>query len=256
MRNKKTQTDEFWNRRAAQAESRAEVNISDTVQRDHELEFVLEQLAPTDRVLEVGCGNGYVTNILRERVAHVDAFDFAENMIAAARDGYGERNNRFFHDSALSMDHAGEDYDAAVCIRVLINLADLDEQKIAIRNIAGRLRPGGRLILVEGFRDGFEALSKVRTAAGLSPLRPAPINFYSSLAELMPEILEHFAVANTWHSGLFDLLTRVVHPLVNGEDAAQGPGSFHASIAPLLSAFDGIDLAGYARLHGFCLIRK
>ena len=79
--NVKSETDKHWNERARSMMDAAKVNIDDTVQRDLELEFVFKNIDRGSRLLEVGCGNGYVTWQLRERVAHVDAFDFAENMV-------------------------------------------------------------------------------------------------------------------------------------------------------------------------------
>src|SRR4051812_2828320 len=117
----KSDTDKHWNERAQNVSDAAKVNIDDTVQRDLELEFVFKNLDRGARLLEVGCGNGYVTQQLRDRVAFVDAFDFAENMIERGKQLYGETNNRFFHDSVLAPKNANGPYDIAVCIRVLIN---------------------------------------------------------------------------------------------------------------------------------------
>jgi len=97
----KSNTDRHWNDRALSESDDARVNIADTVQRDLELQFIFSQLPADAQVLEVGCGNGYVTRQLRERVRHVDAFDYAENMVARGRANYGETNNRFFHGSVL-----------------------------------------------------------------------------------------------------------------------------------------------------------
>ncbi len=94
----KSQTDLFWNSRTLQESDAAKINISDTVQRDHELQFVFRNLNDTMRILEIGCGNGYVTQQLRALVKHVNSFDYSENMIAFARNTFGEQNNRFFED--------------------------------------------------------------------------------------------------------------------------------------------------------------
>ena len=71
----KSNTDRHWNERALTESDDARVNIADTVQRDLELQVIFSQLPAAARVLEVGCGNGYVTRQLRERVRHVDGFD-------------------------------------------------------------------------------------------------------------------------------------------------------------------------------------
>lgn len=254
----KSATDEFWNQRPSDEKAAPKVNISDTVQRDHELQFIFKHVPTGARMIEIGCGNGYVSEQLRRRVAQLDSFDFAENMIAAAKQLYGETNNRFFHDSVLAPQHVESgSYDVALCVRVLINLRDLEEQKAAVQNMATMLKPGGKLILVEGFQEGFDEINRVRTSCGLEAAKPAPINFYSDLSDLLPAILEHFSVEDTWHSGLFDFLTRVVYPNLVGDANASGPGNFHASVEPLVRAYGGSSqLSNFARLHGFALVKK
>jgi SAM-dependent methyltransferase len=252
----KSETDKHWNERPRRESDAAKVNIDDTVQRELELGFVFRNLDRGARLLEVGCGNGYVTQQLRERVAFVDAFDYAENMIARGKELYGEKNNRFFHDSVLDPKNAKGPYDLAVCIRVLINLRDSKEQSTAIHNIANLLKPGGKLILIEGYREGFDAISSLRTSIGMPALKPAAINYYSALSEIMPVLQKHFVVADTFHTGLFDFLTRVVYPSLVGPDKAGQTGDFHSKIEPILHAYRGPDLASLARLHGFLLVRR
>lgn len=252
----KTGTDLHWNDRARSEADVAKVNIADTVQRDLELQFIFKHLGQGNRALEVGCGNGYVTSQLRERVAHVDAFDFSENMIARAKELYGERNNRFFHDSVLDPKVETASYDVAICVRVLINLQNLQEQAQAVRSMAKSLKTGGKLILVEGYQEGFEELSALREKAGLQPLKPAPINYYSRLSELLPVIHEHFAVADTFHTGMFDFLTRVIYPSLVGEASSGEPGEFHHKIEPVIRNDAGVEFARFARLHGFVLVKR
>jgi SAM-dependent methyltransferase len=252
----KSSTDTFWNTRAGSGLDVRKVNISDTVQRDFELKFIFENLLAGSRVLEVGCGNGYVSQQIRDKVAHLDAFDYAENMVEAAKKAYGEKNNRFFHDSVLAPKNLKGPYDAALCVRVLINLRDVEEQKLAVRNIANALRPGGRLILIEGYRDGFEEVSKLRQSVGLPALAPAKINFYSRLSDLLPAITEQFVIERTWHSGVFDFLTRIILPQLVGAEKASEGSEFHTKIEPVLHAFQGPDMANLARLHGFVLSRR
>jgi 2-polyprenyl-3-methyl-5-hydroxy-6-metoxy-1,4-benzoquinol methylase len=252
----KSSTDRYWNQRAVTERDPAKINMPDTVQRDFELTFVFKHLWPAARLAEIGCGNGYVTQQLRARVAHVDSFDYAENMIERARMTYGETNNRFFLDNVLDPKNIKGPYDAALCVRVLMKLRDLGEQKIALCNVAQMLRPGGRLILIEGFCDGFDALNSFRKTIGLAPLIPAAHNFYSYLAEILPTINEHFLVEQTWHTGLYDFLTRVVFPQLVGAENATRPGDFHSKIEPIVRANAWPDMARFARVHGFALARR
>jgi ubiquinone/menaquinone biosynthesis C-methylase UbiE len=252
----KTSTDLHWDHRARSEADIAKVNIADTVQRDLELQFIFKHLNSVNRVLEVGCGNGYVTSQLRDRAAHVDAFDFSENMISRAKELYGERNNRFFHDSVLDPRVENASYDTIICVRVLINLQNLEEQVTALHNMARLLKKGGKLILMEGFKDGFDELSSLRTKAGLEPLKPAAINYYSSLSEFLPSVMEQFAIADTFHTGMFDFLTRVIYPILVGTQNSGEPGEFHSKIEPVVRSDAGIEFTRFARLHGFALIKR
>ena len=253
----KSNTDRHWNERALTESDDARVNIADTVQRDLELQFIFSQLPADARVLEVGCGNGYVTRQLRERVRHVDAFDYAENMVARGRANYGETNNRFFHASVLDSNscEAGA-YDAIVCVRVLINLRDGREQASAIDNMAGWLKPGGKLILLEGYTDGFGALNELRRKCDLPDLVPAAINFYSSIAELKPVIERSFTIADEFHTGMFDFLTRVVYPRLVGPDQVGASDDFHRKIDIIARQYNPAAMQPLARVRGFALIKR
>jgi hypothetical protein len=115
------------------------------------------------------------------------------------------------------------EYRAIVRIRVRINLADLNEQRQAVKNMAAWLEPGGILILVEGFREGFDGLNELRQRIGMSEVTPAKMNFYSSLQDFMPILNEGFAITSQWHTDMFDFLTRIVYPALVGVDRASGP---------------------------------
>src|SRR5579859_4162215 len=182
----KTATDHHWNERASSVASDVEVNIMDVFQREFEYDYVCRYLKPHMRVLEVGCGNGFSTRRFRPLVEHVDAFDFAENMIERARSQVGETNNRFFHDNVLAPQQVRGPYDAVICVRVLINLANLEQQKQAVMNMKRWLKPAGILVLVEGFQEGFAELTRMRQKVGLPPVTPASINYYSSVDDLAP----------------------------------------------------------------------
>ena len=248
----KSETDEFWDYRALTEPDDAKVNIADTVQRDLELDFVLKHVPVDAKILEVGCGNGYLTErLLTGRSGHVDSFDFSENMIARARATVGQAFNRFFHGSVLEPGtcEAGH-YDVAICVRVLINLRNLGEQSLAIANIASWLRPGGKLILVEGFKDGFDALNHVRSRCDMPNLEPASINFYSWRHELWPAIDARFECVDEFHTGMFDFLTRVVYPRL------ERPDDFHHRIAAVARQFNPDTFGPLARVNGFALIKR
>jgi SAM-dependent methyltransferase len=252
----KTTTDLHWDTRSRTETDARKVNIADLTQRAIENDFVLPRITPTDDVLEAGCGNGYLTSEISRLARRVDAFDYSEGMVDAARAHHPAANVRFFVHSILDSSQIDRLYDTTVCVRVLINLANLDEQRSAVANLARWTKPGGTLLLVEGFVDGFEGLDAVRDKAGLPTLRPAKINFYSRVADLMPVITQHFELIERWNSGMYDLLTRVAFPLLVGPENAGQPSDFHEKVLPLARQIVAQDLARYARVHGFVLQKR
>lgn len=252
----KSATDIHWDERAVQETDAAAINIADVSQRELETDFLLKHLQVQNRILEVGCGNGFLTNVLRQHVAHVDAFDYSENMVAHALKHQGERNNRFFHDNVLAPTLWQGPYDSIVCVRVLINLRGLAEQKLAIDHMHAALKPGGKLMLIEGYLDGFGELNRLRESAGMQKLQPASINYYSPLAEVRAYLDPKFTTEAEFHTGSFDFLTRVVYPSLVGPENATGHSDFHQKVLSIAKNFNPDAFTQLARLRGFVLVKR
>jgi ubiquinone/menaquinone biosynthesis C-methylase UbiE len=252
----KSTTDRHWNERAISVADDIEVNIMDVFQRDLEYDYVCRYLRPEMRLLEVGCGNGFSTRRFRDLVAHVDAFDYAEQMVQRARASVGETNNRFVVDNVLDPQHLDGPYDAVVCIRVLINLSGLEQQRTALREMARLTKSGGMLLIAEGFSEGFAALSELREQLGMPPLKPASINFYSSVHDLRPEWEAEFTVEDEFHLGAYDYLTRVVYPYIVGPENARHNSEFGERCSQLASALNPDAFEPYSRMRGFVLRKR
>ena len=252
----KSSTDIYWNARANSVKNDTEVNIMDVFQRNIEYDYISRFLEPLMNVLEVGCGNGFSTDRFRKHVKHVDAFDYSENMIARAKAQFGEINNRFFIDNILSPSQITGAYDTVLCVRVLINLRNLEEQHIAIHNLASFLNPGGRLILLEGFTEVFRELDVLRTKLALPPLEPAKINFYPSLKDILPTLNTLFQVQDSFHLGAYDFLTRVVYPLLVGHENVKHNTIFSEKCDWISRVFNPECFEHLSRLKGFLLEKK
>jgi SAM-dependent methyltransferase len=251
-----TDTDKHWNTRAETVAHDHEVNLMDVFQRELEFDAVESYLRPDMQVLEVGCGNGFSTDRFRRHVRHIDGFDKSHEMVERARRTYGLTNNRFFEDDVLAPQSIHGQYDCVICIRVLINLADTDAQRLAIRNMAGFVQPGGMLLLAEGFTEGFLELSALRQKVGLPPLVPAGINHYSSWTELQPTMAAHFDIESTWHLGMYDYLTRVLYPFIVGPDNAKHNTNFADKCHQMARAYNPDALSELSRLRGYVLRKR
>src|SRR5262245_41335153 len=250
---RKTKTDNHWNSRAQTVANDIEVNIMDIFQRELEYDYVCKYLRPNMRILEVGCGNGFSTQKFRKLVTHVDSFDYSENMIARAKASVKETNNRFFQDNLLDPKHVRDTYDAVTCIRVLINIG---RQKEALRNMIPWVKPGGMLILVEGYQEGFANLTRLRAQVGLPPVEPAKINYYCPIADFTRELEKDFVLEDKFHLGSYDYLTRVLYPLVVGHEEAKHNTQFSEKCMALARAFNPEAFEEFSRVRGFVFRRK
>ncbi|MEM7134764.1 MAG: methyltransferase domain-containing protein [Chloroflexota bacterium] len=132
--------------------------------------FVDAGITPGMRVIEIGCGNGEVTQELAELVGPtgtVVALDHNEDMLAMARERMTEQGIEHVHFASadvtgdLSVLEAlqGESFDALAGRRVLMYLPDPAD---ALGRLARRLRSGGLVV--------FEETDSTMVPARTSPL--------------------------------------------------------------------------------------
>jgi ubiquinone/menaquinone biosynthesis C-methylase UbiE len=141
---------QHWDSRAATFDDAVHHGIHSTEQRDAWL-VVLRRL--TDgrplRVLDVGCGTGFLTMLLAELGCAADGVDIAPDMLARARAKAAASGitARFFEGDAESPPVPDGDYDLVVERHVIWTLPNPDSALGAWRRV---LRPGGRVALIEG----------------------------------------------------------------------------------------------------------
>lgn len=177
--------------------------------------------------LEAGCGNGLNCMALAEAFpkASFDGIDYIPEMVdaakaAGAKKGYDDRL-RFYTGNVLDLsgtEGLRDSYDFVFTDRCLINLNTLDLQKNAISSLAGKVAPGGYLMMIENSMQTYEQQNKCREMLGMQPRMPASYNLFFDEDEILPHIESvGMELAETEDFGsLHDLLLYVLVPAANG----------------------------------------
>jgi SAM-dependent methyltransferase len=147
--------------------------IQDARTRRLEMDALFSNLRDGLRVLEVGCGNGYVAEAAVQRFnIDLDAFDFSHDMIAIAktRPIQNAKGRVSFSQGDILTLNACNRYDLVFSERCIQNLPTWEEQQIGLRNIASALKSGGLYIMLESFWTGLNNLNAARRELGLEDI--------------------------------------------------------------------------------------
>lgn len=96
-----------------------------------------------ERILDVGCGDGYYDWRISRSGARVTGIDVHEKRLAFARRHYGDDRTEFLNLNAEQMDFPADSFDKALSLCVMEHLGD-DER--VMRNVCQALQPGGRFV--------------------------------------------------------------------------------------------------------------
>jgi trans-aconitate methyltransferase len=146
-------------------------------------EDVVQQLAPQqgERILDLGCGTGYLTNLIAQAGARVVGIDKSASMIERAQAAYPDLD---FQVHTATDFHFNTPFDAIFSNATLHWVLD---KEAAIDNIYKNLRSGGRLMLEMGGKGNVEeivvATRKALTRHGYYSNAATQIWYFPSLSE-------------------------------------------------------------------------
>jgi 2-polyprenyl-3-methyl-5-hydroxy-6-metoxy-1,4-benzoquinol methylase len=140
------------------------------------VEAVLDGLPPAGRVLDVGCGEGWLARALGALGAEVHGVDASAPLVAHAREAGGASFDVLDYDVAAD-DPArlGGPYDVAVFNFALLS----DEVAPILRAAASRLEDGGRVVVqtvhpmavgITPYRDGWHEETFASMGEGFAPM--------------------------------------------------------------------------------------
>jgi 2-polyprenyl-3-methyl-5-hydroxy-6-metoxy-1,4-benzoquinol methylase len=172
-------------------------------------------LQPSERVLDIACGNGIFSRRLAELGAFVVAADFSPRQIEFARQRTAEHADRIEYHVADATDEAqlmalagptGQPFDAAVCNMALMDMPVIEP---LFRAVARLLRPGGRFV-VSVMHPCFNGQS-IAMQAELPDYAEEPVHSIKVSRYLSAETTRGLAIASQpvqqyyWHRPLHAL---------------------------------------------------
>jgi ubiquinone/menaquinone biosynthesis C-methylase UbiE len=210
----------YWSSQADKFGVTHTASWGDNFAIDLEIKTIGEYIKEGDKVLDVGCANGYsALHHLDKKVKSIVGVDFSEPMIREAKKNFanagGPKNVTFEVGDIRKLQFEDNAFDVVYTTRVLINLPTWEEQKVGIAECIRVCRKGGTVILSEGFWEPLVLLNSLRALRQLPPLVEHDFNRYlkkSSLeAYLKEKGLKYEAVD---FSSVYYLGSRFVRELV------------------------------------------
>jgi ubiquinone/menaquinone biosynthesis C-methylase UbiE len=215
------QIQEYWARQAAVHGEEPEASWSDRPVIHMEIREILKYLDHGDRILDIGCANGYSTvQFASQKDVNVLGVDYIPEMIEQANHRLAALPSlkgrvAFEVGDITSLALPENAYDKVVVVRVIINLGEWENQLRGLREAARVLKPGGTLLLSEATVQGWENLNAFRREWQLPDIPMPGFNNYldedklrTGVAGLL-DVTEVVNFASTYFVG-----TRVLKPLL------------------------------------------
>jgi ubiquinone/menaquinone biosynthesis C-methylase UbiE len=215
---------EYWRNQAISFGDDHRASWADVQAMNLEIAEISKWLHDGMRVIDIGCANGFSTLHYAERFCiDIKGVDFIPEMVAAGKERLAarpvppQRAVEFATGDIMALAEPDGYYDAAIVTRVIINLAQNDKQRVAVREAARVVKPGGILLVSEATREGLQRLNSFRSEWGLPAIPEPPFNNYVD-EELMrnaaPDLLDLEEVSN--FASTYFVGTRVLKPLLAG----------------------------------------
>jgi len=180
-----------------------------------EIRLISHQIPEGAKILDAGCGEGEGTLLyssIPESVVH--AVDFSETRLKKAKERLAGRANVVLKQvDFLGSYLLANDYDVIVSQRFLINLMEWELQQKVLLNLMAMLKPDGKLLMLEGSRQGVDSLNDFRAACGLEPIPVRWHNLFFDDVLLTDFMAQHgYPLLGQYGLGDYFLLTRGVRP--------------------------------------------
>lgn len=101
-------------------------------------QFFLDNISPTDGVLDIGCGNGACAKAISEKAARVTGIEISPKKIRVARKRFAGKNIKYIAGDATTYEFK-ESFNVIILSNVLEHISDRINFLIKIKNLAPKI---------------------------------------------------------------------------------------------------------------------
>ncbi|MBL4752367.1 MAG: class I SAM-dependent methyltransferase [Flavobacteriales bacterium] len=233
---------EFWDNQAKTHKEHHIASWGDNFAIDLEIETIGQHISQGDKVLDVGCANGFATieQLETRKPKHITGIDFSEHMIeyALKEKSRRELNDEIHFEVGDITNIKFEDgiFDVVYTTRVVINLPTWQQQIKGIEECLRVTKKGGKVILSEGFWEPLILLNSMRSLVNLPPLYEHDFNRYLKKTRLEALLKEkELEYSCNDFSSIYYLGSRLLRELVTDVNNYEGYSN------PINEIFHGIE---------------
>lgn len=219
-----------------------------------EINALLKYVNDGEHTIDIGCGKGYATLYMAwKKKISILGVDYSDEMISVARENLRlvesrlRGNATFAVGNVLSL-QSGEEFDAVITERCLINLPSWRQQKKAIHEISGMVKKGGLFLMLEGSKQGLARLNQIRLQNGLNEIPVVWHNLFFDDHLVEAYASRFFECINIDDfCSTYMLISRVLHPAL----VAPEEPKYEAKINGLAANMPNFGDFGYEKLFAF-----
>jgi ubiquinone/menaquinone biosynthesis C-methylase UbiE len=213
----------FWTQQAKEHGTAPAASWSDVYAIHLEIDTILKYLNNGEKVIDVGCANGYSTvQFASQKKIDIKGVDYIPEMIDQAKVRLSEIGPHllgavaFDVDDIMKLKELDNTYDKVIVIRVVINLESWKNQLAGLKECVRILKPGGQFLLSEATLQGWKKLNQFRAEWGLSEIPMPSFNNYLDQEKVIDGLSASCKCVGVINfSSTYFVGTRIIKPLIN-----------------------------------------